>query len=566
MFLLALWGWVGLNAVNLRQAALAAAGRDTTNLARVVEGHAEQLLHGVDLLLASIIQDWRQEGAGFDFNRAVSRYAPVVGFPFNVFFADPSGRIVWSNVDVLMNRQVGDRLYFSGALAQHDRLVVGEPMVGRIKGDWRLPLARAVMAADGTLAGILVVSIDPTLLADFYGSIQLGRTGLVMLVGTDGVIRARSSALGATIGKSLEGKAHFPMVQASRSGIIPETVSPIDGVTRLISFRRLNDLPLSALVGVGHDEVLAPVWDDLIGHVVVAGCASIMLLLGFALIQRQVAQLAQAERDLSGQRQARALAERDALAARERAELTREIEQARKMEALGNLASGIAHDFNNLLLPIIGLAELTATKLPPDHAAQPNLATIRSAGEHARDLIAEILTCARNEPTALAPIDLATEIRRAAALIASLDGVRPQLDCPGEPLYVLGNAAQVGRIVINLLTNATHALRGRPDPRLTLALAVEPGEDGPEAVLRISDNGPGIEPATLSRIFEPYFTTKPRGEGTGLGLAVVHGIVTSWGGTLTASSRPGDGTTFTVRLPALTAEEAAALAEAEVMM
>ncbi len=245
----------------------------------------------------------------------------------------------------------------------------------------------------------------------------------------------------------------------------------------------------------------------------------------------------------------------------ERHALEQQLAQAHKLQAIGTLAAGIAHDFNNILAAILGNAELARRDLDAGHPAAESVRGILSAGQRAKDLVRRILLFSRPQEQDLTPIQVGPVVDETVKLLRSTlpAGVELRLEVASDLPLVRADALQLNQVVFNLATNAWHALneqRGRIDLRLEAcrvdrslgdAAALRPG---PYVRLSVRDNGEGIDATTLGRIFEPFFTTKPPGQGTGLGLSVVHGIVTSHGGTILVDSEPGRGTTFHVYLPA----------------
>lgn len=245
----------------------------------------------------------------------------------------------------------------------------------------------------------------------------------------------------------------------------------------------------------------------------------------------------------------------------ERARLAAQLGQSQKMESLGTLAGGIAHDFNNILGAILGNLVLARAELGDAHAAHGSLEQIERAGLRARDLVRQILAFSRQQPQVLVSQPLRPLIEQAFALLrAALPaGVLLDASLARSPLFVRADATQIQQVVINLCTNAWHALGasgGRIDVSLDAVTLDEPASRrlsglaaGRYACLSVSDTGHGMDEATRARIFEPFFTTKPAGEGTGLGLSVVHGIVTSCAGAVAVESAPGCGACFRIYLP-----------------
>jgi PAS domain S-box-containing protein len=246
----------------------------------------------------------------------------------------------------------------------------------------------------------------------------------------------------------------------------------------------------------------------------------------------------------------------------ERRQLAEQVRQAQKMEAIGTLASGITHDFNNALSAIIGHAELARMQAGVRGSVVEHLDAVLDAAQRATELVRQILAFSRPQELDRRPIELRSAVEEALRLLRATIPATIEFETAFAPAEttVLADATQVHQIVMNLCTNAAHAMRDRPG-RLTVALEPLRVDAGLAATLRglrpgayvrltVSDQGHGMDEATLGRIFEPFFTTKEPGEGTGLGLAVVHGIMQSHEGAVAVESRPGEGTTFRLYFPA----------------
>ncbi len=240
-------------------------------------------------------------------------------------------------------------------------------------------------------------------------------------------------------------------------------------------------------------------------------------------------------------------------------ELEKKLRQAQKMEAIGTLAGGIAHDFNNILGAILGFADMALLQSDSDSPAHESLMHIRKGGKRAADLVQQILTFSRQSSTEKKQIAVAPLIQESLQLMrASLPStITIHQDLQVKNALVLADATQLQQIIINLCTNAFQAMREQGG-ELTIRLEeLDFKECGKTLQLQtdkcirltVADTGAGIDPATLERIFDPFFTTKEPGEGTGMGLSVVHGIVRDIGGEISVDSVPGSGATFTVLLP-----------------
>ena len=237
----------------------------------------------------------------------------------------------------------------------------------------------------------------------------------------------------------------------------------------------------------------------------------------------------------------------------ERLALAQRVRQTEKMESLGTLAGGIAHDFNNMLGVVLGFTELAMVDAADLPSITQNLEEIRTASLRARDLVRQILSFSRRSDRERSAVDLGAVTEESVRLLRATfpSTLRIDTDITSEPVIVLGDAGALQQILVNLCTNAAYAMRGREEATLTVRLhaAHERDSDQREAILSISDTGGGIPANVRDRLFEPFFTTKPPGEGTGMGLAVVHGIVRSHGGTIDIDSVHNVGTTFTVAIP-----------------
>lgn len=279
------------------------------------------------------------------------------------------------------------------------------------------------------------------------------------------------------------------------------------------------------------DDAAGPIHDDQGG------------LLGAVLVFRDVSQQVQAEQ------------------ARRR--LEQQLRNAQKMEAVGALAGGIAHDFNNVLGAILSNTAMAREELALEHPVHQRLALIDRAGQRARDLVRHIMAFSRRQPQQLRVQPLQPLVEECVALLRSTFPSSAQLHLRlcDEPLHVLADGTQVEQVLMNLSTNAWQALCGSTgrievtldryegDAPEGLAAGFGTWQPGRYARVTVRDNGCGMDADTTQRIFEPFFTTKSKGDGTGLGLAVAHGIVAEHRGALAVQSAPGRGTRFELLLP-----------------
>jgi PAS domain S-box-containing protein len=227
------------------------------------------------------------------------------------------------------------------------------------------------------------------------------------------------------------------------------------------------------------------------------------------------------------------------------------LQHRQKLEALGTLAGGIAHDMNNTLVPILALSKRAMAHAPAGSRERQNFETIYRASEHARDLVKQILTFSRKDNIDKKPVRLGILAREALQMMrAGIPTTIALVEHIDETPLVLGDAGQIRQVIINLVTNAAQAI-GETSGTITIRV-----EASPERVwLSVSDTGCGVGDQDLPKLFDPFFTTKEAGQGTGLGLSVVHGIVTAHGGRIDVKSELGRGAEFIVAFPALAARE-----------
>ena len=311
---------------------------------------------------------------------------------------------------------------------------------------------------------------------------------------------------------------------------------PADAWTRILSMANL-DTPSQAYLEQDFKDAsgtIIPV-ETTIGRCVIGDTISLILI----------------SRDISRRRQTQA----------EHQDLERRLRQAEKLEALGTLAGGIAHDFNNILSSLLGYAQLAREDLPDDlDQIRTYLQGVERAGHRATALVQQILTLARHDDPQVEVIQVAEIVREASELLrGSLPStISIELDLPEDTPPVMVDPAQLHQVIMNLSTNAFHAMQENGGT-LTIGLqtlitppsAATTEKPGPGCWthLTVSDTGRGIPQTVLARVFDPYFTTKAVGEGTGLGLSTVHGIITGYGGHVSIISNDSQGTTVNVYLP-----------------
>ncbi len=238
-----------------------------------------------------------------------------------------------------------------------------------------------------------------------------------------------------------------------------------------------------------------------------------------------------------------------------------QLRQAQKMESIGTLAGGIAHDFNNLLYMITGNAELALDDIPEWHPVHDNLKEIKTAGMRAAGIVKQLLSFSRKIDQELKPIGAITIIKDALKFLRSMIPSTIQINThlPDTDISILADPVQINQVLMNTCTNASQAMEetgGILEVNVEITSLTQDAANhypdfsaGEYVKIAVTDNGPGIDSKIIDRIFDPYFTTKEVGKGSGMGLAIVIGIIKNHGGAITVDSQPGKGATFTMLFP-----------------
>jgi len=238
--------------------------------------------------------------------------------------------------------------------------------------------------------------------------------------------------------------------------------------------------------------------------------------------------------------------------------LETQLMQSEKLATVGTMVSGVAHELNNPLTSVAGLSEFLLEQGVGDEPSREHLRVINDQAERASRIVRNLLSFARRSPAEHVLLDLGDVARRTVMLMGyelRRAGIAIEAHVADGLPPVLGSRDELQQVMLNLLTNAAYAVREQPE-EATRAIDVSVSHEGERVILRVADTGPGIAPETQAQLFDPFYTTKPPGEGTGLGLFLSYGIAEAHAGTLTAESQPGQGATFTLSLPTHAADPA----------
>ena len=431
-----------------------------------------------------------------------------------------------------------------GAMLDGSGLAIGAPNAGRFSGNTKLNIARATTAAGGQFAGAISISVSQDYFAAFQRTLSSSPGDSMALIRADGAVLTRSPVLTSEqLDKALTPQNNRAVLTRLVSGV-STFVSPLDGVERISSYRKLADYPIYVGYGLSTAAVLEPWRVHLVVYGAIAAIAALMLFGVTWLALRTAQDEARARAGLMTE-----------MARREAAETA--LRQAQKMEAIGQLTGGIAHDFNNLLAAVLGNLELSIKRLPDDPRLRRYIEGAIQGARRGAALTQRMLAFSRRQDLKLEAVDLPTSVRGMADLLMRSIGptIRIETRFPVQLAPAHVDANQLESTLLNLVVNARDAMpkggeiviSGREE---TVGLGSPLDlSAGVYVVLGVKDTGEGMDAATLARATEPFFTTKGVGNGTGLGLAMVHGLAAQSGGTLHIESSPGRGTAIELWLP-----------------
>jgi signal transduction histidine kinase/ActR/RegA family two-component response regulator len=525
----------------------------TERTARIVSEHALKLFDTNEVLLQRL-DDLVEGHTDAQVRTAEARLhdkmvRTVDGLPQvqGIWVVDAQGHPLLTNRYFPVPRELdlSDREAFIAHQQGVRGVYVSGTLVGKKTGDIFFNLSRPRLGPDGSFNGTVQVGLYPKYLVDFYKEVAASEADMsVSMIRSDGRLIARwpDSGPGAKLGPASLLLAEMHANKGSGTLLLTSTV---DMVKRLVSFRKLGAYPVYVAVGMRRDAIVSGWLRE------VRWLALFTLPSALALGAAGWLALRKARRELS-------LANRLYEESLQRKHVEHALLHAQKMEALGHLTGGVAHDFNNLLM-VIGMNAQLLKQTVPGMENNPRLEAIqRSVGNGAK-LTRQMLSFSRRQPLLPATIDLRAELPAIVELCAPVLGktieVAVQVAAATPPLVI--DRAELELSLINLAINARHAMPdcGRFD------VSVGP-VDGAQLEIVVRDSGCGIDPEILPRVTEPFFSTRPNGEGTGLGLSQVNTMCLRAGGSLHIDSVKGEGTTVRLRLPAA---QQAALAVREEM-
>ncbi len=439
---------------------------------------------------------------------------------------------------------VRDRDYFDALRDQDDGTYVSSLVRGRIFAKTNFNLVRRRTGAKAGFDGLVIVTIYPSYFIDFWRGLATAPDAALGLMRRDGVILARVPAL--EIGRLPPDTPMVRAVEAADSGTMRAIAA--DGDEHFFAFRKIGHFDAYGIYTIGTEAALAPWRKDLsiYGAFILVFAAALFSMSGLALQRAKHEQTAtkhwhHTAADLEAEMKRRADAEA-------------QVTVLQKMEALGEIAGAVAHDFNNLLTIIVGNLELLQGRLG-DAKLERRIENAIKAAELSETATRSLLAFARRQPMQMEDFDLSARLRDLHVLLRQVvnSNIELTLDLVSDGWTVHCDPDQLALAVLNLATNARDAMPTggalRISTRNVLLRGFPNGLEGEFVALMAEDTGRGMPPETASRALEPFFTTKPTGRGTGLGLSQVNAMSRQCGGTTTIKSAEGRGTAVTIYLP-----------------
>ena len=525
-----LWGGIGLQIHHEREQALDAQRINLANLARAFAEHTAKSLEGADQAIRFIRNEYLEHPRDLDV-AGYLRDKQIIGDDYHLISVIGADGMVAFASQPFERINLGDREHFKVHAQGHDdTLFVSKPVRGRVSHKLSIQLTRRVDLRDGSFGGVVVLSLSPEYLTNFYRDVDLGPHGTITLVGYDGIVRARASSDGTAGAQSVAGSPLFQLAMQHKNGTALAP-SAIDHVSRLWAYRALDDYKLIVLTGQGMDDLLSDVQKNERTYLVVGALLS-LIILGFAsgLVRKDMHQLALMQA------------------------LERSNEKANAANAMkSRFLASVSHELRTPLNGMLGYAELVRD-VSEDADTRQYGQIIHQSAEHLLDLVNTILDLAKIESGRMVPHPadvpvpaLLEEVRLLSAGHAQSRGLDLAVRmAPDTPASIASDRMRVMQILNNLVNNAIKFSSAG-------AVTLSTHADASDLVIEVLDTGRGMTPAQLAGAFERFqpegVDVVHEGQGAGLGLPLSRELAELLGGSIDLLSTPGVGTCVTVRLP-----------------
>lgn len=537
IFIAAILLFTGYDQLRRRAAILEVSGRRAANLAHVLAEHLDRSSNAIEAALAQIARQWSQERANDEADwigtlNTARAALPGVG---SITIVDSEGVIRHSTLPHLVGQSRADTFIFR---RMRDDASIGflaeAPFRSQLNPKQMLiPLGARLPAPDGRFDGLVVATLIPDLLREFYQTVDVGPAGGIRILHPAGFVVFQQPSAIDPIGTPV---ASDPVLSAVRDGLISGRLRLVESdaaEARLVGFEIARASGLVVSVMFAESDLLSNWRDSLLVNAVITLFLVVALIAATLFLMRELATRRAVEQRLA---------------------------QAQKMEAVGQLTGGIAHDFNNLLTVVLGCADQLRGLTPAGSETRRLTEMVVNAGERAARLTSQLLAFARRQVLRPERLDVNALINGMRDLLVRVLGADIDIEfATGERITpTLADPVQLETALLNLVINARDAM---PEGgRLTIETAdvvldadyaaqerdVRPG---PYVMVAVTDNGFGMAADIVARVFDPFFTTKENGKGTGLGLSMVYGFVKQSGGHIKLYSEVGHGTTVKLYLP-----------------
>jgi signal transduction histidine kinase/CheY-like chemotaxis protein len=550
--------------------------RNIDNLCRSVDEQTTRTFEEADTLSIHI-KSLLDRHEIVDFASFIRIYPRVMDVIEQFAIADENGLLVSSNIPGFKNVDISDREHFKVHIARDtDELFISKPVLGKVSGKWSIQLSRRLNKDDGTFGGVVVVSIDPYYFSRFYQDLDIGHHGSVILVGLDGVVRARSNMDDSMVGQDLRESKLFSMINDAIPAAHFEAAGLLSNEHMFYSYRVVKGFPFAVLIGVSKGEALTGFYTRRNIYFTFASVLSVIVLMfsyrmakllrerndmnvGLEnIVAKRTFDLNETNKMLIEEVTQRKNIQSDLILMKDKAEAANQA----KSEFLANMS----HEIRTPLNGVLGMLQILLVTCQDDKQRE-YIQTAIASSRQLTDLLSDILDLSRIEAgkliirkEAFDARELGRSVREIFTHFAEQKGLRLNIKIDDRiPTRLIGDDARLRQIVLNLVGNALKFTR-QGSITLTVSLISPPGEIPAKIILNVIDTGIGIPEDRLEAIFEPF--TQADGssvrayQGVGLGLTIVRRLVTLMGGEIAMTSLVGQGTEVRVTLPFGVAPEA----------